>query len=160
MRSDELEQRCRLSAFIGDANAFLEYNSLVMLNELTDKLQTAFEDIVVKARAGYWLHSFFYAAIPNDGRYRIPPRSVVGGLEKVEIATTTAGPYCKLEEIPASIEQNYRGVNGSGMQPPSTTCRATLWSSSRPDDRHQHQVFLLHPPVAADDLAELDPRRI
>lgn len=116
MRSDELLSALRLSAFIGDASAFLEYSNLVLLRELNDKLQTVFEDIVVKARAGYWLRAFTYTAIPNDGRYRIPPRSVVGGLEKVEIAQPGSSVYIKIPEVPATLEQVYRqGTSGPAV---------------------------------------------
>ena len=112
MRSDELIAAARLSAFIGDANAFTEYTTAVMLRELNDKLQTVFEDIVVKARAGYWLHGVNLTTAANVARYRIPARAVVGGLEKVELAQTTLGPYVKLDEVPAAIAQNYETVAG------------------------------------------------
>lgn len=110
MRSEELEAAVRQSSFIGDANAYPSYTQAVVLNELNDKLQSAFEDIVVKARNGYWLHEFVYTTVVNVARYRIPPRSVVGGLEKVEIAAAASGqPFNKLEQIPQSVIQNYEG---------------------------------------------------
>lgn len=115
MRSDELLTATRLSAFIGPASAFTEYTDAVLLRELNDKLHAVFEDIVVKARAGYWLHETVQTTITNDSRYRIPPRSVVGGLEKVEVAqTSTPGSvYSKLPEIPASMAQDYRSTISS-----------------------------------------------
>lgn len=110
MRTEELEAAVRQSSFIGDANAYPSYTQAIVLNELNDKLQSAFEDIVVKARNGYWLHEFVYTTVVNVARYRIPPRSVVGGLEKVEIAAAASGqPFNKLEQIPQSIIQNYEG---------------------------------------------------
>lgn len=110
MRSEELESACRQSAFIGDANAYPAYTQAIVLNELNDKLGSAFEDIVVKARAGYWLHEYVYTTVANVARYRIPARAIVGGLEKVEIAAAASGqPFNKLEEIPQSIIQNYEG---------------------------------------------------
>lgn len=112
MRSDELESAARLSAFIGSATAFTEYTALVMMRELNDKLQSVFEDIVVKARAGYWVHETIFPTIANRGRYRLPPRAVVGGLEKLELAQTTAGPYVKLDEVPLAIAQRYESFSG------------------------------------------------
>lgn len=110
MRTEELEAAVRQSAFIGDANAYPAYTQAIVVSELNDKLQSAFEDIVVKARNGYWLHEFVYTTVVNVARYRIPPRSVVGGLEKVEIAAAISGqPFNKLEQIPQSIIQNYEG---------------------------------------------------
>lgn len=110
MRSEELEVAVRQSSFIGDANAYPEYTQAKVLNELNDKLQSAFEDLVVKARNGYWLHEFVYTTVANVARYRIPPRSVVGGLEKVEISAAASGqPFNKLEQIPQSVIQNYEG---------------------------------------------------
>jgi hypothetical protein len=110
MRSEELDAAARQSAYIGDANAYPAYTQTILLNELNDKLQSAFEDIVVKARSGYWLHEFVYTATGSSARFRIPPRAVVGGLEKVEISASASGqPFNRLEEIPQSIVQNYEG---------------------------------------------------
>lgn len=107
-----------MSAFIGDGNAFTEFTDARVLIELNDKLQTAFEDIVVKSRAGYWLHEFIYTTVANDADYRIPARAVVGGLEKVEIASVSTGPYLKLSEIPSSEAQLYRSTQLGGPQTP------------------------------------------
>jgi hypothetical protein len=110
MRSEELESAARMSSFIGDASNYPEYTQAKVLNELNDKLQSAFEDIVVKARAGFWLHEYVYTANGSNARFRIPARSVVGGLEKVEIAAAVSGqPFTKLSEIPQSIIQDYEG---------------------------------------------------
>lgn len=109
MRSEELESACRQTSFIGDAAQYPAYPQSVVLNELNDKLQTAFEDVVVKARAGYWLHEFVYTTTATSARYRIPARSVVGGLEKVEISAGGTNPFNKLAEVPQSIVQDYEG---------------------------------------------------
>lgn len=108
-----------MTAFIGDGNAYTEFSDARLLIELNDKLHTAFEDIVVKARAGFWLHEYIYTTVANDSDYRIPARSVVGGLEKVEIASGTGQPYTKLTEIPVSVSQNYRSPASSSIAGPS-----------------------------------------
>lgn len=118
MRSDELLTAARFSAWIGDANAYTDFTDARVLLELNDKLQTVFEDIVVKSRAGYWLHEYIYTTISGDADYRIPPRSVVGGLEKVEIASVSTGPYTKLSEIPSSEAQLYRSTQIGGSDTP------------------------------------------
>lgn len=110
MFSDQLEARARQSSFIGDAASYPAYTQAIVLQELNDKLQSAFEDIVVKARAGYWLHEFVYIATGSSARFRIPARSVVGGLEKVEVAAAATGqPFNKLSEIPQSQVQDFEG---------------------------------------------------
>lgn len=107
MRSDELEEATRQTAFIGTAAQYPAYTQAIVLNELNDKLQSVFEDIVVKARSGYWLHEFVYT-VASSARFRIPPRAVVGGLEKVEVSTAASGqPFSKLTEVPASVAQDY-----------------------------------------------------
>jgi hypothetical protein len=108
VRSEDLEAAARQSSFIGDAVAYPEYTQAKVFTEINDKLQTAFEDIVVKARAGYWLHEFVFTTT-TAARYRIPPRAVVGGLEKVEISAGGTNPFIKLSEIPQSIIQDYEG---------------------------------------------------
>ena len=111
MRSEELEVATRQAAFIGDAAAYPAYTQAVIFNQLNDKLAKVFEDIVVKARAGYWLHEYVFTANGTQARFRIPPRAVVGGLEKVEIAAAISGqPFSKLTEIPQSSIQDYEGV--------------------------------------------------
>lgn len=108
MNSTELEQAIRNSAFIGDAAAFTEFTQNRVLLEANDKLATVFEDIVVKARAGYWAHEFIYTVAANDSRYRIPPRAVVQGLEKIECASALTGPWIPLEQVPISIASYYK----------------------------------------------------
>jgi hypothetical protein len=119
VRTEELIAATRMSAFIGPGTSYTDWDDPRVTIELNDKLQSAFEDVVVKARAGYWLHEFVYTTIANDSDYRIPARSVVGGLEKVEIASGTSQPYTKLDEIPVSVSQNYRSPASSSIAGPS-----------------------------------------
>lgn len=109
MRTDELVSALRRTAFIGDAAAFTDWTDALLQMELNDKLQSVFNDIVTKARAGYWLKDRVVTATANLSRYRIPPRAVVGGLEKVEWSPVgTLGTWSRLTQVPASIEQQYR----------------------------------------------------
>lgn len=109
MRSDELITWVRQDAYIGDATAYPDQSDVVLLAELTHKLHTVFEDIVVKARAGYWLKEYVTATVVGKNRYRIPPRAVVGGLEKVEVAAAVGGTYYRLGEISPEDAEGWEG---------------------------------------------------
>ena len=116
MNTDDLDAAVRDGVFMPDAASNPQYSQAKVLNELNDKLQTVFEDAVLDARAGYWLHEFIYTTIANDSDYRIPPRACVQGLEKVEFATSLTGPWTALDEIPVSTAQDYRGsISGTPL---------------------------------------------
>lgn len=109
MFTEQLEAQCRQTSFIGDAAQYPAYTQIVVLNELNNKLQTVFEDIVTQSRSGYWLKSVTYTSVANDSRYMIPDRACVGALEKVEVSSNSAsGPFYKLDNVPTAIEQDYR----------------------------------------------------
>lgn len=114
MHSAELLTWLRNDAYIGNATVYPDQLDALLLVELTHKLHTVFEDIVVKARAGYWLKEFVTSTVVGRGRYRIPPRSVVGGLEKVEVASAVGGTYYTLEEISPVDMQNWEGPISGG----------------------------------------------
>lgn len=110
MRSDEILAWVRLDAYIGDASVYPDQTDLVLLDECTHKLHSVFEDIVTKAREGYWLKEFVTTTTVGRGRYRIPARSVVGGLEKVEVADAVGGTYYRLQEMSAVQIENWEGA--------------------------------------------------
>jgi hypothetical protein len=95
MRSDELLARLRKSAFVGDATAYPEYPDSELFNELNDRLRSVFSDQIISARSGYWLQTI--VATSYMGGSRLPGRSVVGGLESVEMLYN--GAYVPLEEV-------------------------------------------------------------
>lgn len=95
MRSDELLSRLRKSAFIGDAAAYPEYTDAELFNELNDRLRSVFSDTIVSARSGYWLTTAIASSF--QGGSRLPGRSVVGGLESVEMLQN--GVYLPLQEV-------------------------------------------------------------
>lgn len=97
----------RTDAYIGDVAQYPDQTDLVLLGELTHKLHTVFEDVVVKTRSGYWLKEYILTSTINRGRYRIPPRAVVGGLEKIEVAPN--GVYYTLTEISPEDAQAWEG---------------------------------------------------
>jgi hypothetical protein len=118
MHSAELLTWIRNDAYIGDATIYTDQTDASLLVELTHKLHTVFEDIVVKARAGYWLKEYLLTTTAGRGRYRIPPRAIVGGLEKIEIAAATGGSYYTIEEISPVDMQAWEGpisIGNPGM---------------------------------------------
>lgn len=117
MNTTELITTTRESAGIGDAAAYIDYTDARMLRELQDKLCTVFEDMVTKARSGYWLQSKLYTTTAGRAKYRIPPRAVVGGLESIAIATNSGGALYEIQQIPAEDIQDYEGTPGRTGQP-------------------------------------------
>lgn len=113
MRSDELLTALRYSAYIGDGSAFPAYTDARLLLELNDKLNTVFGDIITKTRAGYWLKDIVVTTTPGRQRYRIPPRAVAGGLEKVEISNSILGPFARMTEVPAATSSDWEPQVGT-----------------------------------------------
>jgi hypothetical protein len=87
------------------------------LRELTDKLRTVFEDLVVKSRCGYWLHERVFTTTPGNNRYRIPPRAVVGGLEAISINSVTNSAFYEIPEVPVNDMVTFEGTPGRLGQP-------------------------------------------
>jgi hypothetical protein len=109
MDSSELITWLRQSAYIGDASAYPDQTDAVLRDELTHKLHSVFEDIVVKTRSGYWLKEYVTTTTSGRNRYRIPARAVVGGLEKVEVASSVGGVYSRLSEISPEDAEEWEG---------------------------------------------------
>lgn len=117
MNTTDLITTTRESAGIGDAAAYIDYTDARMLRELNDKLATVFEDIVTKSRSGYWLQSTTQNTVAGRALYRIPARAVVGGLETIEIATSSGGALYEIPQIPAADVGFYEGQPGRTGQP-------------------------------------------
>lgn len=97
MRSDELLERTRRAAFIGDENAYSAYTNQVLFDEMNDRLRSVFSDAIISARSGYWLTTVVFAGNVTYGSFRIPSRAAVGGLESVEYYLN--GEYYHLREL-------------------------------------------------------------
>jgi hypothetical protein len=104
MRSDELLTRLRLNATLEDSA--VDYPDSVLLAELNDSMSTTFEAMVVKARAGFWLDTVDVTVTSPQPKYRIPPRSCVQGLEKIEISTAGSA-YSRLPEVSEAHAETY-----------------------------------------------------
>jgi len=118
MNTTELLTALRFTAWIGDASAYTAYTDARLLLELDDKQNSVFGDLVIKARNGYWAKQIVTTTTVGRGRYRIPYRAVVGGLEKIEVSDSTGGNYYRLKEVPESEAQLYAGaISGNPGQP-------------------------------------------
>lgn len=121
MRSDEIEDRVRKSAFIGDALAFPDYEFADIMNECNDRLRSVFSDQIISARCGYWLHRDVVTV--TNGYTRFPSRAVVGGLEGVDFLLN--GQYWHLREITP------REANDWSVQPsPANGLPVGYWCDS------------------------------
>jgi hypothetical protein len=87
-----------MRAFIPDAHP--DYTTARIILEMNSIMSTLFPQMIVDARAGYWLDNALSTTTAGTRSYRIPGRAVNGGLEKVEIADTS-GNMWPLTEVSA-----------------------------------------------------------
>lgn len=136
MNTDELIAALRMTAFIGDAALFPDYDDARLRTELTDALHTAFARAIVASRQGYWLRRDYYDHLAGTPAKRIPARAIA--VEQVAIAPTstnfgaaTAAPsrtsrYTKLEEVSETHAQEYEGVSGAVGEPQKYVIRGDM----------------------------------
>ena len=111
MRSDELVTAAKLAGMIPDSSP--DYTTARLLLELTDVQRTVFAKAIVASRGGYWLRQSTTATVAGTTSYRMPPRAVVGGLEKIEILDA-GGKYRRL--VDAGLRDSGALENlGSGL---------------------------------------------
>ena len=99
MRSDELLTRLRQTAYIGDVAACPEYTDAKLLNEMNDRLLALMSDEIVKANAGYGLKRSDTTCVAGTARYLVPPRSIAGTLEKLELQLVGASTWSMLSRV-------------------------------------------------------------
>lgn len=97
MRSDECLQRLRLNATLEDSAT--DYPDSILLAELNDSLSTTFEQMIVAAKAGYWVHQSFVTVTSPQPKYRIPSRACVQGLLTVDLGVGSNPFYSRLHEV-------------------------------------------------------------
>lgn len=115
MRSDELITAALRAPFIPTTHP--EYTSAVVLQELNRTFPNVFADPITKVRAGYWLKTYTQLTVAADARYRIPPRALLGGLERVELADSS-GNFQELDEAtPAEIGAAAGNSSTNAAQP-------------------------------------------
>lgn len=110
MNSSELITAVRLAGRLSDADP--DYTDARILVELTDALNLKFARVIVAAREGYWLQQAVTTCTAGLSTYRIPPRAVTGGLEKVECSTDGSTYYslAPVDQRKASAYENQSGT--------------------------------------------------
>lgn len=109
MRTDELVSAIRFAGKLSSIDP--DWTDAQLLVEAYNVLMSAFVKPVVEARQGYWLKKYTYTLTSGKSRYRIPPRAVVGALEKVEVVDS-AGNVQRL--VMTSLERAAWYENQSG----------------------------------------------
>lgn len=109
MNQTDLIARVRRNAFIRDNHP--DYTDAIILDELNDALRSIYEGLVTIPRQGHWLKQTLFQSTVNQMTVRIPPRSVVGGLEKVEIGEINNQLYA-LDEVTENHAQWYETFGG------------------------------------------------
>jgi hypothetical protein len=90
-------QRVRLNTTLEDSA--VDYPDAILLAELNDSLSTTFEQMIVAAKAGYWVRQSFVTVTSPQPKYRIPSRACLQGLLTVDIGVGTNPVYCPLHEV-------------------------------------------------------------
>lgn len=85
MNVTEFLDRVRLDAQIASTDE--DYTDPQILIIADNELRERFSQAVANPRLGYWLHRGQFTTQANIARYRLPPRSVVQGLETIEVST-------------------------------------------------------------------------
>lgn len=113
-----------------------------LFKELNDCLTMNFERAVTNVRSGYWLRPAIVPCVAGTSRYRIPPRAVMGGVERVELAQSTAHSYLPLEEVAGTEAAGYE-LAGTGTGTPSRfECRGdTLTMLPTPNGAYSLRVW-------------------
>lgn len=109
----ELIARCRRNAFIPTGHP--TYPDQVVLDELNDALRSIYEDLITIPRQGHWLKQYTFASVVGQANYRITPRAVIGGVEKVEIGQVN-GDLSTIDQVGENHAQLYESFGGrTGM---------------------------------------------
>lgn len=110
MNATELIARVRRAAFIPTTHP--TYIDQIILDELNDSLRSIYEDLVTIPRQGHWLQQYTFTSVVGTSNYRIIPRAVVGGIEKVEIGIAGGSLYA-LDQVTENHAQYYESFGGT-----------------------------------------------
>lgn len=84
MDTDSFIEQVRSLAQLPDSDE--DFTDERILNFAYLGLLERFTHPIIMTRSGSWLHSYTFTTTAGVSRYRLPPRSVVQGLEKIECA--------------------------------------------------------------------------
>ena len=118
MFTDELITQVRDLAQVPDTDE--DITDEFILTQAYLGLLERFTQPIIMQRNGSWLHSYTFETTAGVSRYRIPPRSITQGLEKIECATAqgsgnadSSGWY--LLSVQTNIQAtSYEGLNYQG----------------------------------------------
>lgn len=96
MNTLQFLERVRQNAALPDNTE--NWSDDAVLIEATEALRTRFATEIVNTGSGYWRHQKVVNTVTNQNEYRIPPRSVAQGLQKLEVSTDN-GQTWRLMEI-------------------------------------------------------------
>lgn len=121
MNTTDLIKRCRQAAFLEDTA--VDYTDSVILGQMYDQMLQLYERAVVKSRQGYWFQTQKIATTQGLATYAIPPRAIMNGLERVQIAFDAQLDFVDLERVDEGLAPNYELGTGQTGQPARYTTR-------------------------------------
>jgi len=110
----ELITRARIAAYLETAN--VDFTDAVILQELNDQMSQLYEATITKSRQGYWLKQLLVPIVAGQDRYRMPYRSCIGGLERLEIAYDSTLDWQPLDLVDEKLAINYELQTGQRGQ--------------------------------------------
>lgn len=113
MRSDELVDRVRKAADIGDVNSWPDFPDSRILQELTERHQQLMGDEEVRARAGYGVQTLTLPTTAGQDWYPIPARAIGGALEKLEILAPGSSRFQQLVREEVSGSEGFEGASAN-----------------------------------------------
>jgi hypothetical protein len=86
VNTSEFIARVRDAAKVPDADE--DFTDARILASGSESLRERYATVMTNRREGYWLHRETLTAVTTTNEYRIPPRAIAQGLEKVEVSYT------------------------------------------------------------------------
>lgn len=122
LNTTQLIQRLRLSAFIEDTA--VDWPNSVLLNELYDRLIQSFAEPIVSSKQGYLLKTVNVPVVAGTAIYRLPPRAVTGGLQRLQIAYDNTLNFVDIDEVDETTATIYEQGTGGQDAPIRYVMRA------------------------------------
>lgn len=107
MRSDELVDRVRKAADIGDALAWPDFPDTRIMQELTERHCQLMGDEEVRARAGYGVQYRTLQTTAGVDLYPVPSRAIGGAFEKLEVLPSGQTRYLQLVRVEVSGSEQW-----------------------------------------------------
>ena len=105
MNTADFLTRTRQAAQLPDDDS--DWTDVEILSEATQALYDRYSQPITTMRNGYWLHRVNTSCIAGVNLYRLPPRAVVQGLEKVVLSTDNGVTWKSLSVLTDSETIDY-----------------------------------------------------